>query len=83
MSHSEPLSRLTVGDRRSDLIKWVLRRAIGTFSGTGSTRHERANVSDRQVRRGPRQNLRHIVVRGTAVKFDHGRARADEAVDTA
>ena len=28
MSHSEALPRLTVGDRRNDVIKWVLRRAI-------------------------------------------------------
>ena len=28
MSHSEALCRLTVGDTRSDMIKWVLRRAI-------------------------------------------------------
>jgi len=27
-SHSEALSRLTVADRRSDMIKWVLGRAI-------------------------------------------------------
>jgi hypothetical protein len=28
MSHSEALSRLTVGDTRSDMIRWALRRAI-------------------------------------------------------
>src|SRR5215510_13420730 len=31
MSHSEALSRLTVGDRRNDMIKWVLQRAIDRF----------------------------------------------------
>src|SRR5215813_1707056 len=31
MSHSEALSRLTVGGRRSDMIKWVLRKAIDKF----------------------------------------------------
>src|SRR6478609_5607232 len=31
MSHSEVLSRLTVGDRRNDMIKWVLKRAIDKF----------------------------------------------------
>jgi hypothetical protein len=31
LSHSETLSRLTVGDRRSDMIKWALRRAIDKF----------------------------------------------------
>jgi hypothetical protein len=31
MSHSEALSRLTVGGRRSDMIKWALRRAIDKF----------------------------------------------------
>ena len=31
MSHSESLSRLTVGDRRSNMIKWALRSAIGKF----------------------------------------------------
>ena len=31
MSHFESLSRLTVGDRRSKMIKWALRRAIGKF----------------------------------------------------
>jgi hypothetical protein len=33
MSHSEALSRLTIGDRRNDVIKWVLRRAIATVVG--------------------------------------------------
>jgi hypothetical protein len=28
MSHPEALSRLTVGDKRCDMIRWVLRRAI-------------------------------------------------------
>jgi len=80
MSHSEALSRLTVGDRRNDLIRWVLRRAIARSSGTGSTRHDRrANVSNSQVRPGPRQSLPRIVVGGTAVTFDHGWAQADEA----
>jgi len=31
MSHSEPLSRLIVGDRRNNIIKWVLQRAIDRF----------------------------------------------------
>jgi hypothetical protein len=31
MSHSEALSRLTIGDRRSDVIKWFLRKAVGKF----------------------------------------------------
>jgi alkylhydroperoxidase family enzyme len=31
MSHSEPLSRLTFGNVRSDMIKWVLRRVIDKF----------------------------------------------------
>src|SRR5215470_19452176 len=31
MSHSQPLPRLTVGDRRSDMIKWALRKAIDRF----------------------------------------------------
>src|SRR5262249_38009839 len=31
MSHSETLSRLTIGDRRSDMIKWALRRWLGKF----------------------------------------------------
>src|ERR687897_1164521 len=31
MSHSETLSRLTVGDRRSDMIKWALRKGIDKF----------------------------------------------------
>jgi hypothetical protein len=28
MSHSEALCRLTVGDKRKDMIRWALRRAI-------------------------------------------------------
>ena len=28
MSHSEALSRLTVGDRRSDMFRWALRKGI-------------------------------------------------------
>jgi len=31
MSQSEALSRLTLGDRTSDMIRWALRRAIDTF----------------------------------------------------
>src|SRR5918992_1549596 len=31
MSHSETLSRLIVGGRRIDMIRWVLRRAIDKF----------------------------------------------------
>jgi hypothetical protein len=31
MSHSEPLSRLTVGERKNDMIKWALQKAIGKF----------------------------------------------------
>src|SRR5215510_11703508 len=31
MSHSEALSRLTNRDRRNDMIKWVLQRAIDRF----------------------------------------------------
>src|SRR4051795_12058017 len=31
MSRSGTLRRLTVGDRRSDMIRWVLRRAIDKF----------------------------------------------------
>src|SRR5215468_2851855 len=31
MSHSETLYRLTIGDRRSDMIKWALRRWLGKF----------------------------------------------------
>ena len=31
MSHSETLSRLTIRDRRSDMIKWALRRWLGKF----------------------------------------------------
>src|ERR1700685_733466 len=31
MSHSVALSRLTVGDRRNDMIKWILRRTIDKF----------------------------------------------------
>src|SRR4051812_13154790 len=31
MSHSEALSRLTLEDRRSDMIKWALRKAIDRF----------------------------------------------------
>jgi alkylhydroperoxidase family enzyme len=31
MSRSRTLSRLTFGERRSDVIKWVLRKAIGKF----------------------------------------------------
>jgi hypothetical protein len=30
MSHSDALSRLTVGDTKCDMIRWVLRRAIDT-----------------------------------------------------
>src|SRR5215470_1155343 len=29
MSHSGAISRLTIGDRRSDMIKWALRRWLG------------------------------------------------------
>ena len=28
MSHSQALSRLTVGDRRNDMFRWVLRKGI-------------------------------------------------------
>lgn len=28
MSHSEALSRLTVGDRRNDMLRWALRKGI-------------------------------------------------------
>src|SRR5262249_8880100 len=31
VSHSEVPSRLTTGDRRSDMIKWALRKAIDKF----------------------------------------------------
>src|SRR5262245_62882075 len=31
MSHSEALCRLTVKGRRSDMFRWVLRKAIGRF----------------------------------------------------
>jgi hypothetical protein len=31
MSHSETLSRLTVGNRRSDMIRWALRKGIDKF----------------------------------------------------
>src|SRR5262245_34486125 len=31
MSHSETLSRLTVGERTTDMIKWVSRRTIDKF----------------------------------------------------
>src|SRR5262249_36773552 len=31
MSHSETLSRLTIRDRRRDMIKWALRRWLGKF----------------------------------------------------
>jgi hypothetical protein len=31
MSHFEAVSGLTVGDRRNDMIRWALRRAIDTF----------------------------------------------------
>jgi len=34
MSHSEALSRLTVGDTKSDMIKWALRRPINVVVGT-------------------------------------------------
>ena len=36
MSHFESLSRLTVGDRRSKMIKWALRRAIGKVERDGN-----------------------------------------------
>jgi hypothetical protein len=32
MSHSEPLSRLTVGDMRDVVITWALRRALDKFA---------------------------------------------------
>src|SRR5262245_29292779 len=31
MSHCPGLSRLTIGDRRSQMIKWALRKVIGKF----------------------------------------------------
>ena len=31
MSHPEALSRLTVEDRRNDMLKWILQRAIDRF----------------------------------------------------
>src|SRR5215208_5528317 len=31
MSHSAAVSRLTIRERRSDMIRWVLRRAIAKF----------------------------------------------------
>src|ERR1043166_928132 len=31
MSHPEALSRLTVGSRRSEMIKWAMRKAIDRF----------------------------------------------------
>src|SRR5579883_777227 len=31
MSHSAALSRLTIGERRSDMVKWFLRKAIDKF----------------------------------------------------
>src|SRR5215831_10037112 len=34
MSHSDALSRLTVGERRNDMIKWMLRKAIDKFERT-------------------------------------------------
>jgi hypothetical protein len=33
MSHSEALSRLTIGNRRSGMIKWFLQKAIDKFEG--------------------------------------------------
>src|SRR5215470_4432535 len=34
MSHSAALSRLTSRERRNDMIKWALRKAIGKFERT-------------------------------------------------
>lgn len=34
MSHAEPLCRLTIGDRRNGMIKWILQRAIDRFERT-------------------------------------------------
>src|SRR5436309_15395323 len=40
MYHCEALSRLTVGKRRSDMIRWALRRAIDKF------KRERNDIRD-------------------------------------
>src|SRR5262249_5303444 len=37
MSHSEALSRLTIGDSRSEMFKWALRKGIDQFERDGTT----------------------------------------------
>ena len=85
MSHSEALSRLTVGDRSCDPITCVLRRAIGTFE-RGAELHD---MIDARIHPTVKYALSHdqpctrIAVDGTTVTFDDGRARAADAVRTA
>ena len=45
MSHSEALSRLTVADTRSDMIRWALRRAIDKIEG----KHDASHTRDQRV----------------------------------
>jgi len=83
MSHSKALSRLTVGDRRSDLI--------GTAENDWNfrARLELRDVIDARMRPIDKYALSHgkggtrIIVGGTSVTFDHGRTRVAEAVRTA
>ena len=82
MSHSKALSRLTVGDRRSDLI--------GTAENDWDVRArlELRHMIDARMHPIDKYALRHgkgcmrIIVGGTAVTFDHGRTRVAEAVCT-
>ena len=76
MSHSKALSRLTVGDRRSDLI--------GTAENDWDVRArlELRDMIDARLYPTVKYELGHgkacmrIVVGGTSVMFDHGRVQA-------
>jgi hypothetical protein len=82
MSHSKALSRLTVGDRRSDLIgtaesDWDVRARLELRDMIEARMHPIDKYA-----LGHGKGCTRIVVGGTAVTFDHGRTRVAEAVGT-
>ena len=83
MSHSEALSRLTVGDRRSDLIgtaenDWDVRARLELRDMVETRMHPIDKYA-----LGHGKGCTRIIVGGTALTFDHGRTRAAGAVRTA
>jgi len=82
MSHSEAPSRLTVGDRRSDLIRGYFGRAIGSFELEVRNMIDARMYPTIKYAVGDGQASTRIIFGGTAPTYDHGRARADKPVRT-